>query len=176
MKNQMKNQNGFTILYALLISSLLLSIGLGIYDLSLRGFSLAAAASESQKAIFAADTGLECALYWDLKANNGDGVFSNFAPRGVIAAPCGLDANIIPSVNTANDYSSFQGISANHPFLEYLTQFTFYISANSLTASCASVQVSKNLTASTTTIDSRGYNTCDTADPRRVERGLHTTY
>jgi hypothetical protein len=40
--------------------------------------------------------------------------------------------------------------------------------------SCAEVTVAK--TGATTTIDSRGYNSCNLGNPRRVERGIRITY
>ena len=44
---------------------------------------------------------------------------------------------------------------------------------------CADVIVKKyieNGEVATTTIDSRGYNTCDEDNPRRIERGLEFNY
>ena len=58
-------KKGFTLLFAVLISSLLLSVGIAILDLSIKEFALAAASRESQYAFYAADDGLECGLYWD---------------------------------------------------------------------------------------------------------------
>jgi hypothetical protein len=42
------------------------------------------------------------------------------------------------------------------------------------THGCAIVWVAKNGTD--TTITSRGYNTCDTSNPKRFERGITITY
>jgi len=54
----------------------------------------------------------------------------------------------------------------------YQTVFDFQ---NSEDNTCATVTVTKSETTGTT-IESRGYNTCDASNPRRVERGLRATY
>ena len=49
------------------ISSLLLSIGISIYNITLKELILSSYGRNSQFAFYAADTGLECALYWNIK-------------------------------------------------------------------------------------------------------------
>lgn len=44
------------------------------------------------------------------------------------------------------------------------------------TNACAIVTVTKNPSDGTTYIKSRGYNTCDMSNPRRIERGVEVTY
>lgn len=99
---------GFTIFFAMLVGSLALAVGLAIYDLTVREIDLSAAASQSQFAIYAADTGVECALYWDSKYGgngtafgtstgstwgttdvlcNGQDIAANGTPPAPIAAP-----------------------------------------------------------------------------------------
>jgi hypothetical protein len=58
---------GFTLFYAVLVASLLLAIGLAIFNITFKEVVLSSGARESANAFYAADTGLECALYWDLK-------------------------------------------------------------------------------------------------------------
>ena len=53
---------GFTLFFALLVSSLALAIGVSIYDITVRELNLSEAATQSQYAVYAADTGAECAL------------------------------------------------------------------------------------------------------------------
>ena len=69
---------GFTIFFAMLVGSLSLAVGLAIYDLAVREIDLSAAANQSQYAIYAADAGVECALYWDFKAPGLNGIPSVF--------------------------------------------------------------------------------------------------
>lgn len=56
---------GFTLLYAILISSIVLTIGLGAFSLALGQIILAGNARDSAAAIYASDAGIECARYWD---------------------------------------------------------------------------------------------------------------
>lgn len=44
------------------------------------------------------------------------------------------------------------------------------------TTGCVNIRITKNAIAPFTTIESRGYNTCNSSDPRRVERGLGVQY
>lgn len=58
-------KKGFTLLYAVLISSIALSIGLGAFSLVYGELVLAGNARDAMIAIYAADAGIECATYWD---------------------------------------------------------------------------------------------------------------
>jgi len=66
-------QKGYLILFAVVISSIVLAIGLGIMSIVNKGLILASAGRASQFAFYAADTGIECALYWD-RVHSGFGV------------------------------------------------------------------------------------------------------
>ncbi len=78
MKNnivKVKEKNtGFVLFIALLTASFLLAVGLGVSSLAIRGFQLTSNTTESIKALYAANAGIECALYWDIK-NSGAEVF-----------------------------------------------------------------------------------------------------
>ncbi len=64
----------------MLVGGLALAIGLAIYDLTVRELDLSATATQSQYAIYAADAGAECALYWDFKCTASNcGAGSAFA-------------------------------------------------------------------------------------------------
>lgn len=62
-----KNQKGFVILFTVLIASIVLAIALGIASISFREVLLSSTARDGEYAFFAADTGAECALYWDIR-------------------------------------------------------------------------------------------------------------
>src|SRR3989344_4229619 len=85
-----KMRRGFTLLFAMIISSIVLSIGLGIFNIALKELVLSSAARESQFAFFAADTGTECALYWDIRYRDPDHpeVTSAFDPDWRQAIQC----------------------------------------------------------------------------------------
>lgn len=64
-KNFYKN-SGFTLLYALIISSLILATVLSIVNIALKQSNIAGLGRRSQVAFYAANSGMECALYWVL--------------------------------------------------------------------------------------------------------------
>jgi hypothetical protein len=76
MKHKIKNINngwrGFTLLLSLIVVSILTSVGLGVFDIVLREIVLSSFGRESQKAFYAADTGVECVLYHDLRLGKFD--------------------------------------------------------------------------------------------------------
>lgn len=60
-------EKGFVILFTVLIASIVLAIALGIASVSFREVLLSSTARDGEYAFFAADTGAECALYWDIR-------------------------------------------------------------------------------------------------------------
>lgn len=60
-------RQGFTLLFSLLILTIVLSASLGIYSIVARQFKISQISRESSRAFYAADAGLECALYWDIQ-------------------------------------------------------------------------------------------------------------
>lgn len=145
---------GFTIFIAIIVASTLLLIVAGVTSLAVRQSLISSTGRESQYAFYAADSGMECALYWDVK-NFRDGT-SAFATSTGVPIFC----------NNSGDLN----VGGNPQ-----STFTFTLSPDS---SCATVTVSKFYQGSNlvTSIESRGYNTCDSANSRRVERALRAVY
>ena len=171
-------KRGFTIFFAVLVASLALAVGLAIYDLLLRELALSQTATQSQYAIYAADTGAECALYWDLNYTDNDK--SAFATSS-------LDNPIVSSLSCNNQnvvISPVVGIpwtTAVPPRTPTSATTVFWVSlGTALSDPCAKVTVEKTIVnpgdPSATTITSRGRNTCDNADPSRLERALEINY
>jgi len=171
----MKHMKGFTIFFAMLVASLALAVGLAIYDLTVRELDISATATQSQYAIYAADTGAECALYWDLHysnagTNNNGGSMSMFSTSSADTQAAGSGSGIA--------YCNGQDITAS-------SQWTVQPAASAATttfnltlspqAYCATVVVSKNGTPSKTTIVAHGYNTC-AKGPLQLERALQASY
>jgi hypothetical protein len=146
-------QRGFTILFAVLTSSLLLAIGISIFNVTYRELLLSSSARDSQFAIYAADTGIECALYWD---SHGDAFATGTGVRSIQCAE-----------QNANYY-----VYATRPATStFLLQFQ-----EEGATPCVTVEVAKYENPTRTTLISRGYNTCETNNPRRVERALRVSY
>ncbi len=140
-----QKQKGFALFYAVLVSSLVLSIGLATFNISFKQGRLVAGALNSQDAFYAADTGLECALYWDIQQNILNGVAEN----PVISCGTGEDVVMVESPSDVWTFSLTSG-------------------------TCATVEIDKS--GSGTIVNSRGYNSCDITNARRVERGIRATY
>ena len=151
----MKN-NGFTLFIALVVMGTLLLIAAGIASLATRQALISAAGRESQHAFYAADTGIECALYWDVKN-----------PTGISAFATSTSSNI-----TCDGTPATVG-GGGHIYATSI--FSFVLTPDPY---CVTVRVTKIYLGSVlrTTIESKGYNTCDLSNPRRVERAVRATY
>lgn len=160
---------GFTIFFAMLVGALALSVGAAIYDLTVRELDLSQTATQSQYAIYAADTGAECALYWDLKCTLGSCFAgSAFATSSQTTVPgSGVVCN---GVDIASNWQVAPTASAA------TTTFTVTFLPQPY---CVSVTVAKSGSPSITTIVAHGYNTsCPPATPAtvRLERALQVDY
>lgn len=69
MKRSLRSlgQRGFTLLLAALISAIVLSLASALFSIAKKQVTLASLSQQSQYAFYAADTGAECALYWDIR-------------------------------------------------------------------------------------------------------------
>jgi Tfp pilus assembly protein PilX len=66
------NKKGFALLFSVLIASLLLTIGLSIFSITLKELAISTSARQSIYAFYAADSGREYALHEDVKLGNVD--------------------------------------------------------------------------------------------------------
>jgi hypothetical protein len=187
---------GFTIFFAMLVGGLALSVGVAIYDLTVREIDLSSAATQSQYAIYAADTGIECALYWDAKATPINGTPSIFGTSS--AATWGTSAtcngqNIVANGTQPSAFAdpptgwtawcANNSDPANCPSNASAATTTFTLAIPVTTAVppqtyCAIVQVGKATVGGIlyTTVISRGYNNCRTGGAPRLERTLRVNY
>ena len=60
---KLDTQKGFVILFAILISSVILLISVGIFSVAQKEAILSSYSRESQRALYASDSALECALF-----------------------------------------------------------------------------------------------------------------
>lgn len=150
-----KPRRGFTLLLAVLVSGILLALGFAIFNIVSKEVILSSSGRESQFAFYAADTGVECALYWDYQAD----AFS--AESTDIPACGGLDLNTYEKTddgfgNITTTFSFSLGDAVNYP--------------------CADVEVLKEADTLVTTIIASGFNTCVITNPRRLERTIQVQY
>ncbi len=157
-----KTNRGYTLLFAVLVSSLVLSIGISILNISKKEFLLSTSARDSSLAFYAADGGFECALLGD----------------NIDAFNISTDKTNLLSCNPSMAFST------THPPAG--GTFIFHAKFGSEGNSCARVTVTEITTSgeTTKTIESRGYNTgwdsvnktCNVASPKRVERAIRYSY
>ncbi len=151
---------GFALIFAILASSLLVSIALAIWNIASREVVFSSFGRESQLAIFAADSGAECALYWDLNRSNA---FATSTDSPALSPLTCAGITITPTVTNEDSRSAVN---------------TFWLNDNSTI--CVAVIVLKNDPDgdgySDTNVKSRGRNSCSSSDQTVVERGLEISY
>jgi len=161
-------------LFAVLVGSVLLSIGLSIFNLTLKELTLSSAGRESQFAFYASDTGIECAFYWDFK---GDKIFatSSSARTPTPASPDCVDTygTSTQAIDINPDSTSATAATTTFDIIIPNTD-----ALGNSAPYCVNVTVEKWLAGAiiNTRIDSRGYNNCDPSDTNRVERAIRVCY
>lgn len=167
-------KKGFTIFFAMLVGSLALSVGIAIYDLTVRELDLSATATQSQYAIYAADTGAECALYWDFKCTLGP-CTTGGAGKSAFATSTQSVTPLSGVVCGGQDVAA-AWVAAGYPQTNSSRATTTFTLTFSPQPYCATVTVVKAGDPLQTTITSKGYNTCASGPTSRLERVLQVTY
>jgi Tfp pilus assembly protein PilX len=154
-------QRGFTLLVAVVLTSVMLSIALALLDVSFKEVVLASTARQSAAAFYAADTGLECALYYDQQLSAFD-FYTAPASQTLVCAGQNITANS-SIVETNKRLTTFTMPCVNGT----QSSVTVYKTAGATTC---------NATNGTSCFFSNGYSSCNASDPRRVERGLKVQF
>ena len=181
---------GAILLIAVTVSSLVLAIGLGILNITRKEIILSAYSKESGKAFYAADTGIECALFWDI----------NYAGANPSLVRSPFATSSVPSLSESNDLAcagqkfnnhanpNFQEWNISRDSAGATTTFKFSTWSTNYDSididnPCVEVIIEKyeeNIGLPTpvirTRISSIGYNTCDESKKRRVSRGVRVRY
>lgn len=150
-KNRHRSNHGFVVLFTVLIASVVLSMALGIANIALKQIVLTASSTDASKSFYAADTGIECALYHDYKVPEAFDVGST---------PIYCESAIVPVTNTGGFYT-----------------FQFIVpSIDDSGDGCADVTVDKTA-PNRTVVTSKGKNNqCGFDNSRTVERAIEVTY
>lgn len=168
---------GYTLLFAVLITSIVLSVSISILSVSRKEFLLSSSARESAYAFYAADGGIECADYNDLVLNTFG------TTTGTISVNCG---GVTQTISGGNLTHEVVGATTTDKFSFSIP----VLSTSPQTTGCANIVVQKVYTAGpplrlVTTLTSTGYNigyqavsppTCNTSNAKRVERQLKLTH
>jgi Tfp pilus assembly protein PilX len=165
MQKQHSAQNkGFVIFIAVVVTSILVLISLLVSNISLRQLTFSFAGKNSQIAFVTANSGIECALYWDLN-NQPVGSETAFATSSTQTFTC--------------NGQSFTAGNGGRTMTAATTTFTldFSTGGNTDFPYCTDVIVAKwfDGTNLNTTIESRGHNPC-TAGSKQVERAIRVKY
>ncbi|MDO8572203.1 MAG: hypothetical protein Q7S11_00335 [bacterium] len=185
--------HGGALILGLMIASILLSVGMGISNIALKEIKLSSIGNKSGIAFYMADTGIECALYWDSQSTTtvdriDDGIANNSA--AYVFATSSVSGSY-PNPNT-HRIKCFDGVDITGGTDSGKPQWSLVYGAGPSatttfelrdptndTKPCVVVAVGKRDNGSGaffTTIDSRGRSSCDSTDLRRVERGLKVFY
>ncbi|HQT82534.1 MAG TPA: hypothetical protein PLW99_00035 [Candidatus Paceibacterota bacterium] len=166
-------KRGFTLLIAIIFMSVMLSFGLTLGSLGYKQEVLASNAIESQYAFYAADSALECALYYAQQAN----LFAYNADTNqpIPSFPCD---NTSPYLNPTRSYAGSGSTAVE------ILGYRFQLDARTPNPRCADVTVysyqspqagNNNIT---TYIFSQGYDVaCSSVGGSRfVSRGISAHY
>ena len=148
------SSRGAALLVAVLSSSMLLLVGTALASIVLKEAVLSETTAESLRAIYAADAGADCGFYWDISEN-------------------ALDPYTAGSVSCLGVTHSFSALASGSWTNISSASWQFDFDTPSY---CVTLIINKSGTPTSTTIESRGINTCDTSRPRRVERAIEITY
>lgn len=130
-------KRGSVMLLTLILTTILISIGMGISGIAMKEIRLSSIGTESGLAFYAADTGVECALFWDIQrpfaigsghnktngtfATSSDSIPWNLTPISGIDCPTwGFDIATRgdPSSQMGITYISNSGLTQPHWMLE----------------------------------------------------------
>ena len=163
-----RSTRGIALYIAVTVTAVLVLVSFAIISIALRTVSISSAGKDSQEAFYAADSGSECAIFWDVKnpTNPGQSAFSTTTSQVIY---CNQDPTNNP-INPTFPTNTVGGGQSNATSTFHLTFLP--------KPYCADVTVVKgyNGTVRTTKIESKGYNTCDTTSPLRVQRAIRVNY
>lgn len=132
-----RTRRGFTLLLAALVSAIVLALGSSIFVIAQKQVTLSSVGRDSQFAFYAADTGAECALYWDIRY----GAFGTSTP----ATDPACDGQTLNAT----------GRAAVAP---YVMEFKIDLFKDSSAGYCADVKVYKNTSNPYTVVHADGYS------------------
>lgn len=155
---QLNKEKGFAMLFTVLIVSLILTIAVSISNLTLRQTILSSLAKDSQIAFYQADAALECGMEQDVTI--GSVPLGATTATAVQAFECGKSKMLIDLAQSSTDY------------------FVYLQDLADQTQPCMKVIFDKTAAAigGVSKVQGYGYNVCDQANPRQVERAIEVKY
>lgn len=125
-----QTNRGFTLLFSIIVSSLVLAVGIAIINITLKQFILSGISEASEKAFYAANAGSECLRYWDRIQNQFD-VPGDGGTRASISLSCmGQTVNeVSPGQRGSGDEQHFQITWGNDNICTDISIWKFYSEA-----------------------------------------------
>lgn len=158
---------GVTLLVAVILSSVVLSVALALLDVAYKQQLLSSTSKQSQYAFYAADSAMECALYFDQKQNAFD--FTDPLPsNSIVCNNLSITSYQPPLVSTGGGGGNIKTFKFDVSCGATGTLGTVTIIKSDGTGTCSGTRH--------TCIYSTGYSSCTATDPRRIERGLKVLY
>lgn len=161
-----KQQRGFTLLLAALVSSIVLALGASIFALAQKEVTLSSIGRDSQFAFYAADAAAECALYWDFRFN----YFATSTPLDVVPTCDGQALNASPP-------------SSEYPYTMESEKINIFQDVSPIGNFCVQIFVTKSIDPATsalrTVIHADGYSVnCATiqTSSRALQRSVELRY
>jgi len=160
-RSSRRDERGVALLVAVLITSVAMLFSYAVTSIAVKELTLTQAGRDSQIAFYASNSGIECALFHDLRNNAFDPYDT---PSGDNIRCAGRDV----SINATS-----LGL--------WPRRFTsgYFLINGQANGPCFDITIIKDQDSEgniTTSTESRGYNTCDLDSPRRLERALRATY
>lgn len=148
-----KQNKGFVALFTVLLAAVILSMAVGIANIALKQIVLSASATDANKSFYAADSGIECVLYQDIR--NAAATFDS--GNTTFNINCGGNTILVGQTSPG-----------------FFPEFAIPFGENE--DACAYVMIDKS-DPNITKVTSRGVNVpCGTTNPRMVERSIYVTY
>lgn len=147
-------KSGFAMLFTVLVISIIMSLAIGIANVTFKQNLLSSIAKDSLIAFYAADAGVECGLYYDFTV----GLFPKDLP--VASAPDTLACGN----NTLSKVSD----------MSYTNYIVYRENITDANKPCRNLVFDKT-DATVSLVQSRGYSVCNNT-PRQVERALEVRY
>jgi len=157
--NFQKNRQGFALLIAVILATIILTTGLSIANTALKEIILAATVRSSLSSFYIADGGAECALYWDNIRGNFDKQSAFIEGSKQVQIECG------GYVVRPNPTGSSVNFWLQDP--------------DNLSLPCTNIDISTSPgdeDSEKVFLDSWGFNTCDINNSKRVDRAIEVKY
>lgn len=178
MHKKDSTKRGVVMLITLTVVTIVLILLAGIMSIATKQSLLSSLAIESQKAFYAADTGIECVLYWELAYGLGFqfATSSDSSPDGPSARDFCAGHLMNPDPDTADfmDWHVDPSAGAATTTVWFSTWSEDHDGAPDIANPCTKLTVAKQ--GAYTQVLSIGYNTCDTGAARRVTRAIYIDY